>query len=59
LFRGVDEEVSVPDNGLRGGEEDWTEAEAAPRKSEWAGRRYVGDWRGFLSGCEREGVARY
>jgi hypothetical protein len=59
LFREVEEEVNVPDNGLRGCEEDWTEPEAVSRKSEWAGRWYVGDWRGFLSRCEREGVARY
>ena len=33
------------------------------RKSEWAGRRYVGGggngWEGFLKGCEREGVAQF
>jgi hypothetical protein len=59
LFRGVEEDVSVPDTGMRGGEEDCVVEEAQPRKSEWAGRRYVGDWQGFLSGCDREGVARY
>jgi hypothetical protein len=30
------------------------------RASEWAGGRKVGvDWKGFLGGCERDGVARF
>lgn len=64
LFRGV-EECAV-DEGIRGGDEieeglgDMGEMERQElEKSEWAGRRYVGDWEAFLRGCEREGVARY
>jgi hypothetical protein len=36
--------------------------EVQEKKSEWAGRRYVGGdggWEGFLRGCEREGVAKF
>jgi hypothetical protein len=29
------------------------------KASVWAGRRLVGDWEGFLRGCEREGIARF
>jgi hypothetical protein len=60
LFREmeVEDEEDIGDGGLdldgRGGAGD-----EGGKASVWAGRRFVGDWEGFLRGCEREGIARF
>ncbi|KAL5119049.1 hypothetical protein ACEQ8H_002973 [Pleosporales sp. CAS-2024a] len=72
LFRGVSADQGEEGNvvvSMRGAEGEGhdddgrgnLDREKGVRKSEWAGRRYVGSgkgWEGFLKGCEREGVAR-
>ncbi len=43
------------ESGFCGGQEEVR----FPASSVWAGRRLVTNWNQFLSGCEREGVARF